>query len=322
MMRRCALVIALVAWHGAARAEVEWAVGVAKEDQRKANELFAEGNELFAQQAHALALDKYRAAIALWDHPLIRFNMAVTLVRLDRLVEAAESLDKALRFGAAPFPEPDQYQQALDYQRLVAGRVGTIEVTCDQPDTEVLLDGAAWLSCPGKRSAHVLAGPHLVVAERAGYLTLSRRVFVTGGATARERVELMPLDALELEYPTPRWVPWSVTAAGAAIALGGVGFWVSGNNQMSRFESDADVLCRPHGCSANFDANPTERQLAAQRDSAELKGAIAIAMFGVGGAVTVGGVVWTILNRPRRVAPSFEVTPTAGGASARVGWRF
>lgn len=320
-MRTCALVIALVAWHGAARADVEWAAGVSKDDQRKANALFAEANELFAQQAHAPALEKYRAAIALWDHPLIRFNMAVTLVRLDRLVEAAESLDKALRFGAAPFPEPAQYQQALDYQRLVAGRVGTIEVTCDQQGAGVLLDGKPWLPCPGKRRTHVLAGPHLIVAERAGYLTMSRRVFVTGGATVRERVELVPLDAVELEYPSPRWLPWSVTAGGAAIALGGLGFYLAGRSQMDRFEEDYAMLC-PDGCDAELDENATQRQLAQQRDSAELKGAIAVAMFGVGGAITVGGVVWTILNRPRRVVPALEVTPTPGGASARIGWSF
>ena len=149
---------------GVAAADVPWAENVSKESQSKANTLFAEGNELFAQQAHAPALEKYKAAIALWDHPLIEFNMAVTLVRLDRILEAADALDKALRFGAAPFPAAEQHQQALDYQKLIAGRVGTLEITCDAP-AMVLLDGQAWLNCPGKRTARVLAGEHVIVGE-------------------------------------------------------------------------------------------------------------------------------------------------------------
>ena len=81
----------------------------------QANALFAEGNQLFAQQAHAPALEKYKAAIALWDHPLIRFNMAVTEIRLDRILEAADDLDERCATATTPFT-PELYQQALDYQ--------------------------------------------------------------------------------------------------------------------------------------------------------------------------------------------------------------
>src|SRR5439155_6363082 len=100
-----AALLALAAWCAIARAEAPkpWSQGVPEATQQRANALFAEGNQLFAQQAHGPALDKYHAAIALWDHPLIRFNMAVTLIRLDRVLEAADELDRALRYGAQPF---------------------------------------------------------------------------------------------------------------------------------------------------------------------------------------------------------------------------
>jgi hypothetical protein len=306
-----------------ARAEVPWATGVAKDRQSKANALFAEGNQLFAQQAHAPALDKYKQAIELWDHPLIEFNMAVTLVRLDRILEAAETIDKALRFGQAPFPSPEQYQQALDYQKLVAGRVGTIAASCEQTSGAVLLDGRPWFSCPGTHTVRVLAGEHVVVAEAAGFMTRTRRLVIAGGATVTEAIALVPIDKmLTLEYPSPRWLPWTVTGTGLAIALGGVAFWVAGTQQMEQFHDDADELCRPDGCSVDLDASATERQLAAQRDSAELKGVIAAAMLGVGGAITAGGIVWTVINRPKRVLPTVEVTPTSGGATAAIGWQF
>src|SRR5262249_52983673 len=126
-----------------------WSEGVPVEQQNAANAEFAEANTLMTQQAHQPALEKYKSAIAKWDHPLIRFNMAAAEIRLDKLLEAAEDLDKALRYGADPFPNNEYYEQALNYQALLKGRIGEIAVSCDQGDVHLLLDGKPWSSCPG-----------------------------------------------------------------------------------------------------------------------------------------------------------------------------
>jgi hypothetical protein len=316
------LVVVVLLLTSRAYADVPWAQGVSKDNQTQANALFAEANQLFAQQAHAPALEKYKAAIALWDHPLIQFNMAVTLVRLDRILEAAESLDRALRFDAAPFPSPEQYQQALDYQKLVAGRVGTLGAECKQQGVSILLDGKPWFTCPGTRSVRVLAGEHVVVAEAKGMMTVSRRSVVVGRGSSMASFQLLPIeDVVKLEYPTPRWIPWTVGGAGAAIALGGLGLWFAGNSAMDRFEARFEKLC-PDGCSDQLDANDTERDLANQQNSARLEGNIGVGMMLAGGAITVGGVVWVIINRPRRVLPTLEVAPTNGGMTASTSWRF
>jgi hypothetical protein len=311
-----ALLLALAATP--ASADVPWADGVSKAKQTQANALFAEGNQLFAQQAHALALERYAAAVALWDHPLIQFNMAVTLIRLDRILEAAETIDKALRFGAAPFPSPEQYQQALDYQKLVSGRVGSVEASCQQAGASVLFDGKPWFACPGKQAKRVLAGAHVLVAEADGFMTISRRLVVSGNETAHESLALLPLDAVALHYPTPRWIPWTTAGAGAAIGLGGLGLWFAGNSAMERFEAHFKEEC-PQGCSANLDANETERDLARQRDSASTQGNVGLAMLVGGTAIAAGGVVWAVVfNQPSRVLPTVEVTPTSVGAGASV----
>ncbi len=310
------LIVALVlASSGVAAADVPWAEGVTKDNQAKANALFAEANELFAQQAHAPALERYRAALALWDHPLIELNMAVTLIRLDRILEAADALDKALRYADAPFPTPEQYRQALDYQRLVAGRVGTLVASCTQPGA-ITLDGRPWFSCPGKHEKRVLAGEHTVVAASKGFMTVTQPMVVEGGSSTEGTFHFLPLeDLVTLEYPAPRWLPWAATGTGAAVALGGLAFWLAGNRQMDRFEEDFAEVC-PDSCSGTLDANPTERQLGEQRDAARFKGDVGVVMMASGGAILVGGVVWTILNRPRRVLPNVEVAPTDGGVTA------
>lgn len=308
----------LVLMCSVAFAEEPWEQGVAPAKRDQAQALFAEGNQLFAQQAHHPALEKYRAAIALWDHPLIRFNMAVTLIRLDRILDAADDLNSALRFGPSPFSR-ELYQQAMDYQKLVAGRVGHIEASCDQPDAQVLLDGKPWFVCPGTKKQRVLTGEHVIVGEKKGYLTISRRMIVSGSATASAKLDLVPLDSVvKLEYPSPRWMPWTTAGAGVAIALGGVAFWVAGRNQMDEFEKDFGVRC-PMGCDADLGDQP---DLARDRDSAQLKGNIGVSLMVAGGVATAGGIVWAILNRPRRVLPNMEVAPTNGGVVAKVGWRF
>src|SRR4051794_28982742 len=95
-----------------AAADGPWEAGVDEHVRVQAQKLFEEGNQLFAQQAHKPALEKYRAAIALWDHPLIRLNKAITELQLDRVLEAADDLDAALRYGREPFRD-NEYANAL-----------------------------------------------------------------------------------------------------------------------------------------------------------------------------------------------------------------
>ncbi len=310
-----ALLIVLLAGAAVARADSNepWGDGVATDVQDRANAIFAEGNQLFAQQAHGPALEKYKAAIALWDHPMIRFNMAVTLIRLGRILEAADELERALRYGDKPFP-PDLYQQARDYQVLIRNQLGTIEVRCDQ-GTHILLDGKPWFDGPGTKTIRVATGEHVVVGERAGYLTSSRRVIVAGGTTVTERIQLLSIEsAVTFHYRHPRWLPYTVGGAGAVIALGGLGVSLLGRRQMDRFAQHFVEQC-PGGCDLALHPDLTD-----ERDSAELKGTIGAAMMITGGAIVVGGVVWVILNRPTRSLPRVEATPTPGGLTASVGW--
>jgi len=287
---------------------------VAEDVKAKVRALFAEGNELFAQQAYGPALDKYKAAIALADQPAIRLNSAVAEIRLDRILDAADDLDAALRCGPTAF-SAERYQHALDDRQLLAGRIGHIEARCSQAGAAVSLDGKAWFACPGAQDARLLAGEHTIVAEAKGYLTISRRVVVAGGTTAHEQLALIPIEsAVTLEYPSPRWLPWTALGAGVAVGVGGIAFWVSGRHEMDDYNAQFADLCAT-GCSGNLDANSVERQLAAERRSAQLKGELGLGMMIGGGAAALGSAAWAILNRPRRVLPDLEVTPMAHGVA-------
>jgi hypothetical protein len=300
-----------------AYADDDWAKGVTPQHQKDANALFAEGNQLFAQQAHAPALEKYKAALALWDHPLIHFNTAVTEIRLDRILDAAADLDKALQYGEKPFPSKELYQQALDYQLLVKGRVGEVDASCTQPHVHMLLDGKPWFDCPGSGKQRVLIGEHVILGEdpTKGLVPETHKVVVASGATVAQAITLRGFDsAVVLKYPYPRWIPFTIAGGGAAIALGGLAFWFAGRSQMDEFESDFATEC-PTGCDAGLNAKPQEKLLAEKRDSAELKGKIGISMMIAGGAITVTGTVMAIINsKAKRVLP-VEVTPNSQGGA-------
>jgi len=297
-----------------------WSQGVPQDKQTQASALYEQGNQLFAQQAHAPALAKYKEAIALWDHPLIRFNMAVTEVRLERILDAADDLERALRYGDKPF-KPELYQQALDYQALLKGRVGFVEASCDQPNARLLLDGKPWIDCPGTQKLRVLAGVHAIVGEKQGFLTASTKIVVDGGKTVSRKIALVPLDsAVVLEYPYRRWIPWTMTAVGLLVGLGGAGTWYLGRNEFDQFQTDYNTQCQT-GCEPNL-TDPSHRALADERDSAALKGQAGIGMMAVGGVVAITGIVLAIMNRPERVLPNVEVAPHGDGAMTTVGWHF
>ncbi len=318
-MRTVLLAVLLASTPAVADDEITpWSKNIPEQTRRDAEKLFEEGNDLFAKQAHAPAAEKYQAALALWEHPLVEFNLAVTLIRLDRVLEAAEALDKALRYAEKPF-KPELYQQALDYQALLGGRLGYIEVTCDQAGASITLDGKAWFACPGTQKVRVHVGEHTVVGELAKYLPINRRIIVAGAATVRERIKLEPLDtAVKLQYPYRRWVPWTVTAGGFAVGLAGLGVWLAGRDQLDSFEQNFDRDCMA-GCEKDLSQHQALRD---QRDSAERKGTIGISLMAAGGAAAIGGFVFAMfVNTPKRVLPTVEVNPS-GGVRATVGWRF
>jgi len=294
-----------------------WARGISAETRAKANRLFAEANTLFGNQAHPAAIEKYRAALALWDHPMIQFNMAITLVHMERWLEAADALDSALRFGDEPFT-PALHKRALAYQRQVNENIGTVEVACWERGIDVSLDGKRWFACPGRREMRVLAGEHAVVAEGAGFVTKSWRATIHGGDEASRIVTLDKVEAPVVVAELRRWKPWIVTGVGVAAGAVGAGLWFVSY----RRSEDADARFR-EACMLGCPGDGAEtRVLYAARDRADREHAIGTGFLVAGGALVIGGIVWAVIDRPQRERPQVQIAPSREGATATVGWKF
>jgi hypothetical protein len=290
----CLLACARAAAAPAAPETRPWAVGVSPQQQSDALQMFKEANALFAESQHAAALARYRESLKVWDHPAIRYNAAVALVNLDQPLAAYENLEASLKFGAAPLGV-DTYKQALLYKKLLAAQLAELEVACDEPGAEVLLDGQRLFSAPGKQTRRLLPGAHQLVVRKEGYLTATRALELPAGRLSSESVKLQTIGSLPTHMVRrwAPWKPWTVFGAGLAVALIGVPLLVDAKHNYDTFDSEVARLC-PAGCGPS-DLPATVLDAS---DRARAENGAAIAMFAVGGALSASGVVMLILNMP------------------------
>jgi PEGA domain len=157
-----------------------WAAGVSAREQAIAREIHLAGNKEFVESRYAQALLKYKEAIRHWDHPAIRFNMAVALINLDRPVDAKDNLERSLLHGVAALGA-DAHGQALTYRKLLDAQLVHLTIACEEPGATVTLDGKFLFTGPGNTQEIALPGEHQVVTTKAGFVTSSETFTLVAG---------------------------------------------------------------------------------------------------------------------------------------------
>lgn len=257
-------------------------------ERRDARALFALGNQHFEKNELTRAVALYRDALAKWDRPIIRFNLAVALIELDRSRDAVEHLERALADGGEELGP--RAAEARNYLRLLRARLGTLTVRCPigarcEVDGQPLGDGAPPLLLE--------AGSHLVVGHRAGFETTTETVVLEPG---QSRTVAVAVDRPRVDL-VRRWspsVPWIVAGSGLAIGLAGGFAVLHGNGAMDRANEELRVRCASPCAGVPAD-------LARKVDRAERTQQLGIAGIAVGSAILVTGVVLVYVNQPRAV---------------------
>lgn len=301
------------------RPPTPWSEGVSAAQQDKALELFQAGNVFFEQAKYTEAVERYEKALASWDHPNIRFNMAVCLINMRQPLAAWDHLTRALRFGEKPLGKK-LFADAQSYLAVLEASLGELTIKSDQPDVKIEVDGVQVLYGVGTTTKRMLAGNHQLVATRPGYTTDSRALVLPAGKTVTETVALVPV---KVEVQVRRenyerrwrwWVPWVVTGSGLAVGLTGTFVYLSARSDMKAYDRDLAVAC-PAGCSDD----QIPRDLANREHSARRKSGIGIGMWAAAGGLALTGGVMAILNRPRKLEerqpmPAVTITPDYVGA--------
>jgi hypothetical protein len=320
------IALVVVALCSPARADDKpWAIGVSDAEQKAALAIYKAGNVEFEESRYAQALAKYRDALAHWNHPAIRFNMAVALVNLDQPLEAYEHLEAAMKFGAAPLGN-ELYAQGVTYKKLLDGRLTHLRVMCDIDGADVTLDGKPLMNGRGDVRRLLMPGAHQVVASKSGYVTETAALSLTSG---EEHVHAVKLVVIALRTKTVRrWgaaKPWLVVGSGAvAVAVGGV-LELLAKKDFATYDAYLPKDC-PNGCGPNVPGMPiVPARHAAVQTQARIENVAGVSMLVAGGAAVVAGLVAVYLNLPRTVADHAPaITPMIGsnGAGAAASWSF
>ena len=309
----CALLVA-IALPARADEVKPWAAGVSEAEQTAALAIYREGNSEFEESRYPQALGKYRLALTHWDHPAIRFNMAVALINLDQPLEAYEHLEKAMTFGAAPLGA-EGYAQAVTYKKLLDGQLARIRVHCRIDGADVTLDGKPLLHCTGEATRLLVPGEHHLVATKPGFQPETAALVLVPG---KEHVHEVTLAAVGTKL-VRRWGanrPWIVVGIGAGAALIGTVFELQSRSDYKSYDELVLSEC-PLGC-------PPDRAVSTSlRTKGHVENIAGVSLLVTGGVVAIAGLVGVYLNAPRPIGERTPVvTPVAlrGGGGALATW--
>jgi hypothetical protein len=268
-----------------------WAAGVSDADQTRALELLARGNEQLDQGLYSAALDLYRQGIAIWDHPAIRYNVAVADINLERPIEAYQELERALAFPEAL--EPDVRDQAHAYERLLHAQIVHLSIDCVDAGTRITLDGVEIATpCPGSSSRLLLPGRHQLVATKSGYLTRAVELVPSGGDTPHERIDLMTIEeATVTRRRWPLWKPYAVVGTAAAIGVAGLVVELQSAATFRSYDHAIAQLCPDRPC----DSVPSV--VSSAYSEARRENHVAIGLFIGAGATLATGAVLLWIDR-------------------------
>jgi hypothetical protein len=263
--------------------------------------VFREANGLLRESLFAPAAERYREALRLWDHPAIHYNLALALLNLDQPLQVHEHLVAAVRYGPAPLDQ-DKFENAGRYKGLVEMQLARLDISCDAPGASVVLDGKELFVGPGRYEGMVRAGPHVLMATKAGYVPADVSRSFAAGETARLDLRLYTAEQLtRYERRWAEWMPWTVLGSGVAVAAAGALFHLEARRNYGLFDTGIQEC---GGC-------VPPQGLTSRRMRGDTLQAVAIGGYALGGAALATGAVLLFLNRPIpiRLDPEAETAP-------------
>jgi hypothetical protein len=281
-----------------------WFQSSTADAQQRARALFTQAVDKHQQLLRGDAMKLYEQALALWDNPDIRWNLALVLEDLGQDVRAHDQLQAVLRWDTALGAE--RLLAVRERLRVLQSRrLARIDADSTEPGADVKLDGQPWFQGPGHRSELVAPGTHYVASTKPGYFPVTTATLMVAGEHYRVTLRMTADRRIEIRR-WATWKPWAGLASGLALAAAGAAL-----DRQAFAHRDAAVDALARGCGA-VACRP--RHLP-DYDRAVVENRIAIGAFVVGGTAITVGLVLAWLNQPHshhvEVAPSpIEVTPS------------
>ena len=291
----CLLVVTASAAPALAEQEPSAATDQAKLEQ--ANRLFGEGNQLLGDLRLARAAEKYRQALELFDHPVIRFNLAKALVGLDKPLEAYREADLALRadktwMGSDDKTREENYQNIRKLRDELRAQLGSV-VFASAPSGSTVTVGNDDVDISKSEPKILLPGSHEVEIEARRHRSFTQIIQLRAG----EDLTL----TLRSQRRMARWKPWAVLGGGVVLtALGGFLYF---DARSSRDDLRSQTLA---DCSTVECRDDTASALTSEWTTIQVEAWLGRGSLVVGTAGVLAGITLLYLNSQR----SFTMTAT------------
>lgn len=318
------LALALGVLSGPARAQDDDAAR-----RELAKQLFMQGNEEVAAGRYRSAIPLYEKALSLApDVAAIHRNLAVVYKKIGRCDKAVPYYDRFLELRPDA-PDVDAMKLERDDCRAIleanpnlgqgGGEDGTLNLTCDQDDATVSIDGAVMGRTP-IQPLNLKAGSYNITIGKPGFEPFQRRIAIAGGRDIVLNVTLekeRQRGPKKVKDPNLPW-KWTTIGAGSALVVTGVVFTVLAELDRAEYE---DAGRTPEGW---LDISMKRAQ--SLEDSVNTYRTVSYVMYGLGGAAVIGGVTWLLLDRPKaetkETVTPLSAAPVPGGAVMTFGGTF
>ncbi len=188
---------------------------LAADATEQAKEHFDKGVELFKNDDFSGALVEFRAAYKAQPHFAVRYNVGITLYKLQRYGDAHAELTAYLEEGAGQIPD-DKSKEVEDILSSLKSLLGTLTVKTAVDGATLLVDGKVASSW----SVTLEVGEHSVEVRAPGHEAFLQVVELPGGESVivEAVLEELVLPSRKKLRPAGFWAVMSVTLALGASA--------------------------------------------------------------------------------------------------------
>lgn len=274
--------------------------GMTAEDMERFKLRVSDGKRLFEMEKYRAAIEQFQAARELHDHPLLTFNIAQAFKALAECGEARQAFSRYLDFEEINDEMRSRAERQLAELDEACVEYGSLRLRCDPEEAEVLIapvgaqakvdllddeppgsdaQDAESYSCAEELELPI--GSYQISARAPGFTPVEQQVEVARGTSQVVHLNLSS-EQRDAGPDIESIIAYSLIGAGAAVLAGGL--WsdyssVSRIDELKNAQQDGD-----------FD------QLVSLQDEASSASTRTIILYGVGGALLVGGAAWKIVQ--------------------------
>lgn len=212
------------------------------EDRERARKLFTAGNKAFEQRQVDRSLKLYEQAYAIWPHPRVLFNKAVSLGFLGRPLESARAFKEVLEYGPDPITQL-RYKQAAERYLELMGQLASLVVNCTDVGAKLYVNGEPIGEAPMSKKVTLGPGTHMITANLGGKVPYSAQVRLGPGELKRVTVSLQAFSDVVRYRMVSRyhWAWPTAVSSVAAAALGvGLGLLMKGRSDVGTVQQAMD----------------------------------------------------------------------------------